>query len=165
MVELNTKRKTLLEKTGDNYMKTLSLNNSKTAKNEQNLEKNSKSPKFSMISEVQTNEKFEIKVINLKEEDNKVKKEDTKEKISNNSEKEINLTDLLDKINSSTKINKIIRKEYSKIKEDSKECEVTKREMSSSKLERSKKRKSKVSLNNKDNEMGSQNSRHSLLDK
>ena len=128
----------------------------------------SKNSNFSLISEIKMNERCVISIKEKdkdKEEDNK---EETKEKISNNSssrEKELNLNELLDIVNSSKKINQY-SKENSKIQEDFKENELTKKDINSSKLSKisiSRKKTSKIVLENKEEKPGSGTSRDSMM--
>ena len=128
----------------------------------------SKNSNFSLISEIKMNERC---VISIKEKDKDKEedyKEETKEKISNNSssrEKELNLNELLDIVNSSKKINQY-SKENSKIQEDFKENELTKKDINSSKLSRisiSRKKTSKIVLENKEEKPGSGTSRDSMM--
>ena len=133
LIENNSERKNLIKK--NDTLSLFETKNEKTSRNA-NLEN------YSMVSEIKTNEKFEIKVINLKERNNKENnkeeiKEDTKEKISYNSsknEKEMKLNDLLDMMSSNRKINAYIEDEK-KIEEDFQENELTKRNIDSNKLE------------------------------
>ena len=128
----------------------------------------SKNSNFSLISEIKMNERC---VISIKEKDKDKEedyKEETKEKISNNSssrEKELNLNELLDIVNSSKKINQY-SKENSKIQEDFKENELTKKDINSSKLSKisiSRKKTSKIVLENKEEKPGSGTSRDSMM--
>ena len=167
LIDNNSERKNLIKSS-----ETLSLFNTKTEKNSRNINLDN----FSSVSKVKTNEKFEIKIINLKESNNKEneedKKEDTKEKITDNSpknEKEMKLNDLLDIMSSNKKINYYIN-DKNKIEEDFEENELTKRNIDSMKLERnsiaSNKRKSKISSvsnEKRQNWENSKNSKNSLV--
>ena len=153
--------------------KSLSFYNSKDIYNRRNnkaLQKNEKNEKldnFSMISEIKTNEQFEINNIYKKHNQIDNNKEDTNEIISDSSskeEKQCKLTELLELTNSNRKnvLNKI---DISKIKEDFKENELTKRDNNSSRIiqySTSKKKRGKISV---DGDMGidSGTSRNSLL--
>ena len=129
----------------------------------------SKNSNFSLISEIKMNERCVIS-IKEKEKDKEEEdyKEETKEKISNNSlsrEKELNLNELLDIVNSSKKINQY-SKENIKIQEDFKENELTKKDINSSKLSKisiSRKKTSKIVLENKEEKPGSGTSRDSMM--
>ena len=163
LIENNSERKNLIKKN-----ETLSLFDTKIEKNSRNINLEN----YSSVSEIKTNEKFEIKVINLKERNNKENnkeeiKDDTKEKISYNSsknEKEMKLNDLLDMMSSNKKINVYIEDEK-KIEEDFQENELTKRNIDSNKLENysiiSKKKITKINLVRKENRQSSENLKNS----
>ena len=163
LIENNSERKNLIKKND-----TLSLFETKNEKTSRNINLEN----YSMVSEIKTNEKFEIKVINLKERNNKENnkeeiKEDTKEKISYNSsknEKEMKLNDLLDMMSSNRKINEYIEDEK-KIEEDFQENELTKRNIDSNKLENysiiSKKKITKINLVRKEKRQSSENLKNS----
>ena len=162
LIENNSERKNLIKKN-----ETLSLFETKIEKNSRNINLEN----YSSVSEIKTNEKFEIKVINLKERNNKENnkeeiKEDTKEKISNSSknEKEMKLNDLLDMMSSNKKINVYIEDEK-KIEEDFQENELTKRNIDSNKLENysivSKKKITKINLVRNEKRQSSENLKNS----
>lgn len=162
-INMNSERKNLIK----DENKALSLYNSKDKNNYKINKSISKNSNFSLISEIKMNERC---VINIKEKDKEEEdyKEETKEKISNNSssrEKELNLNELLDIVNSSKKINQY-SKENIKIQEDFKENELTKKDINSSKLSKisiSRKKTSKIVLENKEEKPGSGTSRDSMM--
>ena len=166
-INTNSERKNLI----NNDNRTISLYNSNdnyNYKNNKSISRNSKNDNFSLISEVKMNERFEIKVINIKEKEKDENKEETKEKISDNSssnEKELKINELLDLINSSKKINSYI-KENNKIQEDFQENELTRKDINSSKLSKksiSGKKTSKIVLANKEEKPESGTSRDSMI--
>ena len=164
-INMNSERKNLIK----DENKALSLYNSKDKNNYKINKSISKNSNFSLISEIKMNERCVIS-IKEKEKDKEEEdyKEETKEKISNNSssrEKELNLNELLDIVNSSKKINQY-SKENSKIQEDFKENELTKKDINSSKLSKisiSRKKTSKIVLENKEEKPGSGTSRDSMM--
>ena len=164
LINVDSERKILIKKQN----KTLSLYNSKDSYKSNNIysfSKNSKFDDLSLISEVKKDERFDLKIINIKKMHNENEKEDTKEKISNTSskEKELKINDLLDLINSNKKIY-LHKKENSKIQEIFEENELTKKDINSSKLSKNsitRKNKSKSKLEDKEQSQG--NSRNSLI--
>ena len=164
-INMNSERKNLIK----DENKALSLYNSKDKNNYKINKSISKNSNFSLISEIKMNERCVIS-IKEKEKDKEEEdyKEETKEKISNNSssrEKELNLNELLDIVNSSKKINQY-SKENIKIQEDFKENELTKKDINSSKLSKisiSRKKTSKIVLENKEEKPGSGTSRDSMM--
>ena len=163
---INTERKLL-----SNQNKTISLYNSKDInnyKNNKSISKTSKYDDFSKISDVKNFEQFEIKINKKEEIQNQQNKEETKEKISNNSleeekEKEYKLNELLDLINSSKKIPSY-KIDNNKIQEDFKENEITKKDNLSkiNQVSISRKKRTKILV---DRELGpgSGTSRSSLI--
>ena len=84
----------------------------------------------SKLSNVKMNEKFVLKIVNKQEQKNK--KENSKELISNKSEKEYKLDEMLELISANKKFN-IIKKGNTSFQEDSKDNELTHKEIQNSK--------------------------------
>ena len=167
LISNNSERKNLIKNN-----ETLSLFQTQT----DNKTSNKQLDNISNISDVKKSEKFEIKVINIKERErnrDRDNEEDTKEKISNNTsskkEKEIKFNDLLDLISSNKKINQYMDNK-NKIEEDFDENELTKRNIDSMKLELEhnsnisrKKTNNKLNIVNKEKKPSSENSKNSLI--
>ena len=147
--------------------KSLSFYNSKDIYNRRNHQtntKNSKMENFSMISEIKLNEQFEINNIYKKINQTEQNKEDTNENISNNcsiEENECKLSDLLELMNTNKKIT-VHKIEISKIDEDFKENELTKRDNNSNLNSISKKKRGKILLD-RERGLDSGTSRNSLI--
>ena len=170
----NSERNNLIQNENENKNLSLLISNN-NANNNRSMTKTSKKDNFSMISEVKKNEKFEIKVLNIKNVKNKEdidkeeNKEDTKEKLSSNSsvnEKELKLNELLDLITSNKKIKQYLNENNKIQEEDFEENELTKKDINSSKIKGnslSRTKNNKIVLVDKDKKLSSRTSRSSLL--
>ena len=121
IINSNSERKVLI----DNI--TSSFNESK---DEYKIKKDKLIFENSKLSNVKMNEKFVLKIVNKQEQKNK--KENSKELISNKSEKEYKLDEMLELISANKKFN-IIKKGNTSFQEDSKDNELTHKEIQNSK--------------------------------
>ena len=163
MMNLNSERKNLIDND------TLSLFNSK---DDINIKNNISKLKFesSMISEIKKDQKYEIKIMNNQEQENKEEtkrekeKENTQEKISDKSsinEKEYKFGELLDliSVNNETNSNK---KEYNKIEKN----DLSHKNIHTSKYSQnslSRKKKEKLIMLDKSQDSGFRSSRKFLI--
>jgi len=131
------------------------------------ISKNSQFDNNSLISEIKSNEKFELKDVNVKENEEKANIEDTKEKLSDKSflnEKEFKLNELLELI-SMNKKNRDNKSENNEIKDEAENYELN-NQNNSSKLNQnssSNKKRVKLTITDKDKDPGSGTSRNSLI--
>ena len=164
LVNTNSERNNLL-KIEDNF--NLSVNNSRNAIHKTLISKNSQFDNNSLISEIKSNEKFELKDVNVKENEEKANIEDTKEKLSDKSflnEKEFKLNELLELI-SMNKKNRDNKSENNEIKDEAENYELN-NQNNSSKLNQnssSNKKRVKLTITDKDKDPGSGTSRNSLI--
>ena len=121
IINSNSERKVLI----DNI--TSSFNESK---DEYKIKKDKLIFENSKLSNVKMNEKFVLKIVNKQEQKNK--KENSKELISNKSEKEYKLDEMLELISANKKFN-IIKKGNTSFQDDSKDNELTHKEIQNSK--------------------------------
>lgn len=121
IINSNSERKVLI----DNI--TSSFNESK---DEYKIKKDKLIFENSKLSNVKMKEKFVLKIVNKQEQKNK--KENSKELISNKSEKEYKLDEMLELISANKKFN-IIKKGNTSFQEDSKDNELTHKEIQNSK--------------------------------
>ena len=163
MMNLNSERKNLIDND------TLSLFNSK---DDINIKNNISKLKFesSMISEIKKDQKYEIKIMNNQEQENKEEtkrekeKENTQEKISDKSsinEKEYKFGDLLDLFSVNNEINSN-KKEYNKIEKN----DLSHKNIHTSKYSQnslSRKKKEKLIMLDKSQDSGFRSSRKFLI--
>ena len=163
MMNLNSERKNLIEND------TLSLFNSK---DDINIRNNISKLKFesSMISEIKKDQKYEIKIMDNQEQENKEEtkrekdKENTQEKISDKSsinEKEYKFGDLLDLFSVNNEINSN-KKEYNKIEKN----DLSHKNIHTSKYSQnslSRKKKEKLIMLDKSQDSGFRSSRKFLI--